>query len=112
VVRWDVAQWRGQFSGLTHASKVEDAEDTLRAAVAAFRAAGPEAAPAKAKAVRRLAARLLTVRMKALNARRAAATPVSQPSTRFERLRQQEAAVRAAGVSAILAEFGATDAAE
>jgi hypothetical protein len=107
-----VAQWRAQFSGLTHASKVADAEDTLRAAVAAFRAAGPEAAPAKAKAVRRLAARLLTIRLKVLKALCAAAVPVNQPSPRFERLRQQEATVRAAGVAAILAEFGAPDAGE
>jgi hypothetical protein len=107
---WRVAQWRGQFSGLTHDTKVEDAEDTLRTAVAAFRAAGPEAAPAKAKAVRRLTARLLTARLKALKARRAAATPVNGPSIRFEQLVQQEAAMRAAGVDAILAEFGAADA--
>jgi hypothetical protein len=108
--RWRVAQWRGQFSGLTHATKVEDAEDTLRTAVAAFRAAGPVSAPAKAKAVRRLAARLLTVRRKALKARRAADTPVNGPSARFERLRQQEAEMYAAGVDAVLIEFGAADA--
>jgi hypothetical protein len=105
-----VAQWRGQFSGLTHATKVEDAEDALRTAVAAFRASGPGAAPAKAKAVRRLAARLLTARLKALKARRAAATPVTGPSARFEQLVQEETAMRAAGVNAILTEFGATDA--
>jgi hypothetical protein len=105
-----VAQWQWQFSGLTHESKVEDAEDTLRTAVAALRAAGPDAVPAKARAVRRLAARLLAVRLKVLKARRAAATPVNAPNPRFDRLLQQEAAVRAAGVDAILTEFGAPDA--
>jgi hypothetical protein len=59
-----------------------------------------------------LAARLLAVRLKWLKARRSDATPVTGPSPRAERLADQEAAVRAAGVNGILAEFGGADAAE
>ena len=49
-----MAQWSGQFTDLTHASKLADAEETLRVAVLAFRATPSEAA--KGKVVRRLAA--------------------------------------------------------
>jgi hypothetical protein len=107
-----MAQWRGQFTGLTHETKVADAEDSLRTAVAALRAAEPNALPAKVKAVRRLAARLLAVRLKALKARRVLATPLIEPSTRYDLLVQEEAATRTAGVDAILVEFGAPDARE
>ena len=105
-----MAQWVGQFTGLSHTSKVADAEETLRTAVAAFLAAAPAEAPAKAKAVRRLAARVLDLRAKLLKARRNAYGPVDNASDLAERLREPERAVLAAGVGGILAEFGASGA--
>ncbi|HEX4610438.1 MAG TPA: hypothetical protein VH092_19770 [Urbifossiella sp.] len=105
-----MAQWRGQFTGLSHESKLADAQGTLRTAVAAFRAAGPSEVSAKAKAVRRLAARVLDLRLKMLKARRTALGPVDSASTHAEQLKEPERAALAAGVSGILAEFEATDA--
>jgi hypothetical protein len=113
-MRCHVAQWLGQFSGHTHATKVEDAEDALRHAVTAFRAAGPDDRRRKAKSVRNLAEQLLTARLKLLKARLAALEPAAdgreQNADRIESLRARESQTRAAGVSGILAEFGAPDA--
>ena len=73
-----MAQWLGQFSGHTHATKLEDAETALRHAVAVFRAAGPDDHGRKSKAVRNLAERLLAARLKLLKARLAALEPVAE----------------------------------
>jgi hypothetical protein len=109
-----VAQWLGQFSGHTHATKVEDAEEALRHAVAAFRAAGAGDRDRKAKSVRTLSARLLSARLKLLKARLAALEPVAegreQSADGIEALRAREAQTRADEVNGILAEFGALDA--
>jgi hypothetical protein len=105
-----VAQWSGQFTGLSHETKLADAEATLRTAVAALRAAPPAEAATKAKAVRRLAARVLNLRVKLLRARRNAYGPVDPASEWAERLQEPEKAVLSAGVSGILAEFAASDA--
>jgi hypothetical protein len=105
-----VAQWVGQFTGLSHTSKVADAEATLRTAVAALQAAAPAEAAGKAKAVVRLAARVLDLRVKLLRARRNAYGPVDSASDWAERLLEPERSVLAAGVGGILAEFGAADA--
>jgi hypothetical protein len=110
--KWRMAQWLGQFTGLTRATKVADAENALRVAAAALRAAGPDEASAKARAVRRLAQRLLAVRLKAIKAQRIAATPADRPSAQADRLRRQEDAVKSAGVSGIFAEFEVRDAAD
>ena len=101
-----MAQWMGQFSGLSHWSKLADAEATLRTAVAAFRSAAPTHAASKAKAVRRLAARVLNLRVKKIAALRNQRGPVADT----ERARAEESATLAAGVASILAEFGAADA--
>ncbi len=108
-----MAQWLGQFSGHTHATKVEDAEDALRHAVAAFRAAGPDDRGRKAKSVRNLAERLLTARLKLLKARLAALEPAAegreQNSEGIESLLARAARTRTEGVDGILAEFGSLD---
>jgi hypothetical protein len=113
VMRCSVAQWLGQFSGHTHASKVEDAEEALRQAVAVFRAAGLNDRGRKARSVRGLADRLLAARLKLLKARLAALEPVAQGREQnadgIARLRAREAQTRADGVNGILAEFGALD---
>lgn len=106
-----MAQWLGQLTGLTHRTKLTDAEASLRTAVASFRAAPPAEMPAKARAVRRLATRVLTLRVKWLKARRNGYGPVDEASAFAEGLKEPERAVLAAGVAGILAEFAATDAA-
>ena len=111
-----MAQWAGQFSGRTHATRAAGMEGTLRLAVAAYRAADTEdARHRKAKAVRNLAAKLLTARLKLLKARIADLRPVAAgkgAGNEFEALQQREATTRAEGVNGILAEFGAPDAGE
>ena len=107
-----MAQWGGQFLGLSHRSKLAAAEATLRTAVAAFRGAAPTEVAKKAKAVRRLAARVLALRLKLLEARRNRSGPVGEASEYAEWLREPERATAAAGVSGILAEYDAADARE
>ncbi len=105
-----VAQWIGQFTGLSHCTKLADAEATLRTAVATFRAANPAESTTKAKAVRRLAARVLNLRVKLLKARRNAYGPVDDSSVWAQKLLEPERAILASGVSGILVEFAAADA--
>jgi hypothetical protein len=109
-----MAQWLGQFSGNTHGTKVEDAEEALRHAVAVFRAADAGNRRRKSKMVRHLAARLLSARLKLLKARLAALEPLAEGrelnADGIEALRAREAQTRADGVNGILAEFGALDA--
>ncbi len=111
-----MAQWLGQFSGHTHATRVQDAEAALRQAVTAFRAAGSDKArQIKAKAVRRLAKRLLSARLRLLKARLVAAEPVADEETNsrgsgIETLRRRAAKKRDEGVNGILVEFAAEDA--
>jgi hypothetical protein len=113
-MRCCVAQWLRQFSGHTHATKVEDAEAGLRNAVAVFRAANAGDRGRKAKSLRSLAEGLLSARLKLLKARIAALDPVAEGREEnadgIEALRAREAETRADGVDGILAEFGALDA--
>lgn len=103
-----MAQWLGQFTGLTHEGKVKDLETSLRRAVEAFRAAPAEDRPKKAKAVRKLAERLLSARLRVLRARMAVAPP-PEHDERSAKLRAREAKLGEDGVTGILAELGATD---
>jgi hypothetical protein len=113
AVRCCVAQWLGQFSGHTHATKVQDAEDALRHAVAAFRAAGSNDRRRKAKAVQNLAERLLSARLKLLKARLAKLEPAAEGREvnrgGIEALQARETRTRAEGVGGLLAEFGALE---
>jgi hypothetical protein len=107
-----VAQWLGQCSGHTHATKVEDAEDALRHAIAVFRTAAPDDRGRKAELVRNLAERLLAARLKLLKARLVALEPLAEGQRNaagIESLREREARTRAEGVSGILVELGAAD---
>ena len=102
-----MAQWLGQFSGDTHATRVADLEAALRHAVAALRrAAGTDAAGGKAKAVRQLAKRLLSARLRAARARLDAVTPLTSEQRESERelsaLRSRESIIRAGGLAGIL----------
>lgn len=112
-----MAQWLGQFSGHTHATRVEETEVALRHTVAVFCAAvSRKAQVTKAKAVRMLANRLLSARLRLLKAQIAKREPGSveaeKQSGGSESLRQREAKLRAEGLLGILVEFGAQDAVE
>jgi len=104
-----MAQWTGFHSGLTHDTKVQDTEISLRQAVEPFRAL-PEAERAgKMKVIRKLAERLLAVRLKALRARIAVLTePGSKrlDDKQASHLRAREQELEAHGVDEILREFG------
>ena len=110
-----MAQWSGFGSGNTHATRVEDLEDTLREAIAAFRSAAAEQDRQRtAKSVRKLAKRLLSARLKMFKARLSELQPLTSPweGQGIESLKNREARTRAAGLNGILAEFGAEQLAE
>jgi hypothetical protein len=88
----------------TKGERLRNAETSLRKAIAAFRATAPSVA--KAKSVRRLAARVLGFRLACLKQMRSLSTP---HPTHLTRLKKPEAEMWAAGVSGILAEFSASD---
>src|SRR5262245_47741631 len=97
-----MAQWAGQFTGLTHATNVEDAEHSLRSAVGNFPWWPEEERPRREKAIRKIAARVLRLRLKLLEARARTVTIAGHA----DRLRAEHAVVEAGGVAAILTEFG------
>ena len=106
-----MAQWLGQFSGNTHATRVAHLEVALSHAVAALRnAEGTDAAWGKAKAVNRLAKRLFSGRLREARARLDAMAPLTseQRQSRGEvnALRSRESIIEAKGVAGILTEFG------
>ena len=106
-----MAQWLGQFSGFTHATRVEDAEETLRMAVDSFGAAPPEDRARRIKPLRKLAERVLRARLQFLKAGLAAAERIptaealEKRARQIERLRLAQETARAGGVDAILSEF-------
>jgi hypothetical protein len=131
-----MAQWLGQFSGNTHETKVQDLEDSLRQSVATFKAtcSDPERHE-KAKAMGRLAERLLRARSKLLKSQISVAKerPISvsfgkrlriesvedrqawdarsqvlrdKRSAEISLMEQKHAALLQAGVAAVLREFG------
>lgn len=107
-----MAQWLGQFSGLTHATRVEDAERTLEAAVASFLACSAEERARRVKALRKMAARVLRARLQYLKAGLAAAQQIptaealAKRATQIEHLRAAQEAAVTGGVDAILDELG------
>ncbi|MDB5348120.1 MAG: hypothetical protein JWP89_6497 [Schlesneria sp.] len=105
-----MAQWRGQYSGLTHYSKLEVAEAALRTSVASYQAAIPPEASASAeiKDIRRLATRVRDLRLKLLRAERNKCGPM-HPS-REKAMEEAEGAVALAGTNGILIEFGVAEA--
>ena len=99
-----MAQWLGMYSGLTHATKVQDIEVSLRKAVTAFAAASELERAEKAKGVRKLSEQLLAARLKALHARLSALTEPGS-NVPVTGLRQQERELHKHGVDGILKEF-------
>ena len=111
-----MAQWLGQFSGHTHATRVEDAEALLRHAVEVLgTAASSLDREKKAKTVKRLAERLMMARLKLMKARLAEAKDVQSGVALARRageiasLEQKYTMMQEGGLDAILREFGAID---
>jgi hypothetical protein len=107
-----MAQWIGQFSGHTHATKVQDNEESLRQAANALAAAPVLDRARKAKAARQLAERLLASRLKVLRARISRAKGAHSTknfSGDVPGMKLREHELRAQGVEGILKEFGIRD---
>jgi len=101
-----MAQWQYGYGGLTHETKVQDIEASLRQAIAAFDTAAGAERDSKAKAVRHLAERLLRARSKALGARLSTLLePGHKSSDQVRRLQMREQELHAQGVTGILREF-------
>lgn len=100
-----MAQWAGQFTGLTHATKLDDAEATLRSAVGLFAWCPQGERPRREKAIRKMAARVLRARLHFLKVQ-LRTLPMGTCEVRMDRLRAARAAAEAGGVAAILTEFG------
>ncbi|NJK31500.1 MAG: hypothetical protein HC927_03230 [Deltaproteobacteria bacterium] len=100
-----MAQWWGQFTGRTHATAIADAEALLAHAIEAYKTATDETQTAKAKAVVRLAKRLLTARRRPLRAKLKDSQAISETADATELQRLEEG-----GVAAILEEFGCLEA--
>ncbi|NBV24904.1 MAG: hypothetical protein EBS05_23665 [Proteobacteria bacterium] len=104
-----MAQWMGQYSGLTHETKVQDLELSLRQAIKTIGALPAPARPEKLKALRHLAGRLLAARLKAVRARVAALTEPGRldPNGRkASQLQARAAELQAMGPEDVLKEFG------
>ena len=107
-----MAQWNGQYTENSHATKVQDYEDVLRNAVKTFlETNSTEEKIVKEKAIHKLAERLLTARLKFLKAKLNDAEPVieekaSKQKVQIEHLQQQIEKVRLEGINGILMEFG------
>ena len=106
-----MAQWKGQFSCRTHATKVRRLEKTLADAVSGLKAVSDDEHGNKLKAVRRIAARLLSARLHMMRSRISAAKD-KQREASVETLRSREEMARAGGADAILREFGAVSGAD
>jgi hypothetical protein len=104
-----MAQWSGQFSGLTHETKVQDIEASLRKAISAFDAAPVAERETKSNVVHELSNRLFAARLKALRARLSA---LREPGlkhasdSQVRQLQSRELELQAQGVAGILGEFG------
>lgn len=101
-----MAQWMGQFSGKTHASKVAALEASLCTAVKSLARLESDRDQARiVKAVHALAQRLLSARLHLMKSRVVAATE-RLDGPKMDALKAREAFAREAGVDGILVEFG------
>ncbi|MFZ5896003.1 MAG: hypothetical protein ACOY0T_33410 [Myxococcota bacterium] len=106
-----MAQWLGQFTGRTHRTAVADAEQLLEHAVTVLNEASPADRHKKAKAVRALAKRVFSARVRFLKAGIAAtadpatAEVLERHALQIARLQHALAAVTRGGVEAIVQEF-------
>ena len=107
-----MAQWLWQFTSLTHLTKIQAAADLLTHAVAVLHAmeSGLDR-DKKAKAVYRLADRLLAARIQWRKAQTELAIEaltgltLAERETKIESLRREDAELRVGGLAAIFDEF-------
>ena len=109
-----MAQWLGQFSGLTHASAVDDAERLLRHAASTFGSESESVARRKkAKNARSLAKRVLRARIRylkaALSDQQTQRDDGADPRHDLSRLLSALEETEDGGLAAILVEFGAPE---
>ncbi len=112
-----MAQWNGQFTGNSHATKVDDLELTLEKAIEAFKTCPDELRSSKGKSVTKLASKVLNARLKLVKAKRNDAEPVeaqgmNEKLVEVEHLREREKRLADDGVEGILREFGVPELAD
>ena len=98
-----MAQWMGQYSGHTHATKLADLEASLRKAMKAWVTCPPIERSQKGKAARRLAERVLAARSRILRAQIATLRPTDEEKR--DSLQHRLEDLETGGVDAVLAEF-------
>lgn len=106
-----MAQWYGQFTGNSHSTKVKDLEEMLIHAVNVYRESSNEEKITKAKAIQKIAEKLLTARLKLLKAKLYDAEPVidekgEKQAIQIKHLQEKIFNVESVGVNGILEEFG------
>jgi hypothetical protein len=105
-----MAQWLGQYTGLTHATRVADAEQGLRHAIEVLRVKGTiEERSVQTKIVCKLAKRVLSARTRLIKANLAA---MGRHAEGADKMRRRVSELAELGVAGILAEFGAADVAD
>ena len=109
-----MAQWNGQYTGNTHGTKVADFESVLKNAVKVFKASSEELRSSKASAVRKLAGKVLTARLKMIKAKINELAPVESAKqeerrVQIEHLQASEAKIASDGIDGVLREFGASE---
>lgn len=112
-----MAQWAWQYSGLSHATKVEDYEYMLEHAIEVFKSCPDAERSKKAKSARKLAAKVLNARLKLVKAKCYEAEPVEakdwkEKRVQIDHLKEAEAKLTSEGTAGILREFGASELAE
>jgi hypothetical protein len=103
-----MAQWLGQFTGRTHASKVLAIEESLQKAVAKLQVTPAELVTPQINAVVRLAERLLRARrkqMKVAHSIEREARTVPLDTERMKQLVTSQERLENGGIAAILTEF-------
>lgn len=104
-----MAQWSKGFTGLTHETKVQDVEVSLRNAIETLNGLPETERPVKMKSIQSLAERLLASRLKALRARKSALTEPWSNRLEAEQasyISKRIQTVEAEGIEGILNEFG------
>jgi hypothetical protein len=110
-----MAQWIGQYTGNSHATKVQDFEETLRHSITVYReTASYEERFSKRKAIKKLAEKLLNARLKFLKAKLYDAEPVKETdskkrSSHTDNLHQHLEKVRSEDINGIFKEFDIED---
>jgi hypothetical protein len=103
-----MAQWTGQFSGLTHETRVQDLEVSLQQAIDTYKRSSEVERDTRLKTLRDIAERLRASRLKALKARLSKSTEPGR--TRSDKqaahLRTRVAQLEAQDVEELLTEFG------